>query len=635
MNRLWMVACAAIASIAAGLVVAPGCASDPCEELGDMCSDCSNLEYRAQCESAAASGNETVCQSQVNAFDAYCAGSSVGGAPPDAGPECDSGQISCPPGVCTILSTDPSNCGACGNACQNQVCSQGTCADECQLPLTDCDGGCVNERADPLHCGGCGLACSNPDRLLCSDGECVAECEAAGLYPTECAGGCVNLGTDPLHCGGCGVACQPGQVCSAGSCQAACDEGLTQCCGLCVNTGSNPEHCGGCDPVLCPSSSGAGGAGGDAGGGVGGGGGAGGAAAGGGGAGGGVPAADACGSGQVCLEGGCADDCGSFFVDCGGACVDTTVDSFNCGGCGVACAPTDVCTDGVCAGSCEGDETNCFGSCVNLSANTSHCGECGNACAANDKCSQGTCVSDCAAGLSECPVESGHCVNTETNPEFCGSCTAECADPAPLCSAGACVSGCAAGEANCSGACVDLDRDFENCGSCGNSCNDNSVCTVDSCDGQGECDNQSAALVCNDGNQCTTDLCDPKTGCKSEVLSRQQVEQLCGQGAPPGSCVFCDPDGDACNVVSKDDNIACTLDECPDSGVYTPADITHVPTDSLCTHPCAGDCNPPVGDTLTGCVEDSSYCLLPVNNCTGTTCNLAIAIPPADSCGCS
>ncbi|MBW2527599.1 MAG: hypothetical protein JRI23_25685 [Deltaproteobacteria bacterium] len=637
MNRLWIVGCAVIAPIAVGLSAMPGCASDPCEELGDMCSDCPRAEYVAQCQQAADSGNETVCQAQVNAFDAYCAGSSTGGGAPDAGPECDEGESSCPPGVCTIVATDPDNCGACGVVCEAQVCSAGSCTDSCAEPLSECSGGCVNLRNDPRHCGGCGLACENESTPVCDDGQCSAACDAAGLYPTECSGGCVNLSSDPLNCGECGNACQPGLICSAGSCASECDEGLTNCCGVCVNTMTNPEHCGGCDPDLCPS--GAGGAGG-AGGSAGGAGGAGGAAGGAGGAGtgGSPPVAEACDEDSatpVCLEGTCAADGGDFFEEAGGACVNFETDPFNCGAAGNVCPPGEVCTDGTCASSCEGGETDCSGSCVNLMASTAHCGECGNVCEADELCSQGMCVVDCDPALEECPPGSGACVDTQTDPEHCGACLGACPTTEPVCSQGDCKTGCDAGLANCNNSCVDLDTNFNHCGVCGNSCNDNSICTVDYCDGQGECKNDSGALVCNDGNQCTNDLCDAQTGCKSEPVTRGQVTALCSQGYPNDWCFFCDPGGASCNALSPDDGIACTDDSCPDRGVYTPADILHVPNHALCTVPCASQCVPGTGSLPDGCLPDDSYCRNSANGCANysadANCEPGVG---ADSCGC-
>jgi len=78
-------------------------------------------------------------------------------------------------GVCVVVSADPANCGACGNAClgTDSVCIAGKCG--CSGPLVDyCDGvGCMDVSSDFNNCGACGHACDPNNDSACSDGNCV------------------------------------------------------------------------------------------------------------------------------------------------------------------------------------------------------------------------------------------------------------------------------------------------------------------------------------------------------------------------------------------------------------------------------------------------------------------------------
>ena len=69
--------------------------------------------------------------------------------------ECPAGQTQCG-GICSNLGYDPSNCGACGIACQ--------------YPLICCGGGCVDIRTDTINCGGCHRYCFTP---VIGDATCV------------------------------------------------------------------------------------------------------------------------------------------------------------------------------------------------------------------------------------------------------------------------------------------------------------------------------------------------------------------------------------------------------------------------------------------------------------------------------
>ena len=89
-------------------------------------------------------------------------------------------------GICNDLSSDKSNCGACGNACSlnvpnaDEACVYGKCEWSCNRGWGDCNGnrddGCeTNIGSDPKNCGGCGIACDGVAGQACVDGQCMVE----------------------------------------------------------------------------------------------------------------------------------------------------------------------------------------------------------------------------------------------------------------------------------------------------------------------------------------------------------------------------------------------------------------------------------------------------------------------------
>lgn len=73
-------------------------------------------------------------------------------------------------GLCKDISSDPNNCGACGNVCAPGVsCLNGTCG--CPPGQTRCSGGCTNTSSNSQNCGACGHACG--DGQICQNGTCV------------------------------------------------------------------------------------------------------------------------------------------------------------------------------------------------------------------------------------------------------------------------------------------------------------------------------------------------------------------------------------------------------------------------------------------------------------------------------
>ena len=106
---------------------------------------------------------------QVPPAPVLCSGP---GSPSDC--VCGLGQRKCGL-VCVEALTDPSNCGACGVACDaDEYCAAGVCAARCDAPLTLCPllDLCINLDEDLNHCGSCtALPCA--PGASCIEGSCV------------------------------------------------------------------------------------------------------------------------------------------------------------------------------------------------------------------------------------------------------------------------------------------------------------------------------------------------------------------------------------------------------------------------------------------------------------------------------
>lgn len=133
-------------------------------------------------------------------------------------------------------------------------------------------------------------------------------------------------------------------------------------------------------------------------------------------------------------------------------------------------------------------------------------------------------------------------------------------------------------------------------------CADDDLCTVDSCDPDtGECHNDP--MDCDDGDACTADSCDPAGG---ECV---HLAVLCGDG-DPCTADSCDPDTGCLNDPIPDctgcgtdadcaDATLCTEDVC-DAGT-----CLHAPVDCSDGDPCTeDDCEPLTGQ----CVHVSVVC---------------------------
>jgi hypothetical protein len=111
--------------------------------------------------------------------------------------------------TCVDLTTDPSNCGACGVPCQpHAVCvptqvgavTNGQC--QCPSSLTLCNGACSDITTDPNNCGACGMACATGQ-------VCSPTADGGGA----CQSSCLPVALDPNNCGTCGNVCPQGYGC--------------------------------------------------------------------------------------------------------------------------------------------------------------------------------------------------------------------------------------------------------------------------------------------------------------------------------------------------------------------------------------------------------------------------------------
>lgn len=156
-------------------------------------------------------------------------------------------------GVCTQLSSDVNNCGACGSACSfangSGACTGGSCQlSACNSGYANCDGnptnGCeVNTNTSLSNCGACGALCALPNATpTCISGGCViASCNAgyANCNGNSASGCNINVESDPNNCGFCAHVCvipNGAAACVSGSCViASCNSGYANCDGNVAN----------------------------------------------------------------------------------------------------------------------------------------------------------------------------------------------------------------------------------------------------------------------------------------------------------------------------------------------------------------------------------------------------------------
>jgi len=142
------------------------------------------------------------------------------------------------------------------------------------------------------------------------------------------------------------------------------------------------------------------------------------------------------------------------------------------------------------------------------------------------------------------------------------------------------------------------------------SCNDSDPCTVDSCDVELGCSN--VAVVCTDGDACNgLETCDSETG-----LCQNGTEPDCDDNSV---CTVdsCNP-ATGCEHVAPecDDGVACTLDSCdPIEGF-----CTHDPSDALCDNGIFCD-GVETCDVLLGCQAGPTTDCDDAVDCTVDACN--------------
>jgi len=178
----------------------------------------------------------------------------------DAGPDEPLLPIDNCGGTCQDTTSDPFNCGGCGNVCVSGSCilgdaGAGIC--NCPLPYTQCGPDCVDTYSDINHCGSCDNDCTivgaGLTELNCNLGRCYCGPTGQGTICPD--GTCSTLGRDPNNCGTCGNVClAPAQDCDNGTCVCPDSESL---CGspdagiplFCINTTEDMLNCGNCGNV--------------------------------------------------------------------------------------------------------------------------------------------------------------------------------------------------------------------------------------------------------------------------------------------------------------------------------------------------------------------------------------------------
>jgi hypothetical protein len=135
------------------------------------CDGCSGKPDGAPCDD----GNS--CTADDKCINAVCVGTPIANC-------CPQGQTLCGT-ICINTTSDPNNCGQCGNVCSQGPnatagCVNSACTLSCFSGFANCDGntsnGCeIHLSTDVLNCGGCGNVCPpGPHGALCSGGSCIS-----------------------------------------------------------------------------------------------------------------------------------------------------------------------------------------------------------------------------------------------------------------------------------------------------------------------------------------------------------------------------------------------------------------------------------------------------------------------------
>ncbi|NUO52286.1 MAG: hypothetical protein HOV80_25815 [Polyangiaceae bacterium] len=257
-----------------------------------------------------------------------------------------------------------------------------------------CNGTCVDTTSDPFNCGACGNPCG--PGVQCIDSQCVGACGDSLLL---CNGQCIDPMFDQQHCGGCFQPCNFDEFCNFGFCEGGgCEDGGI--CGICdtaflssnvpqsvTGTNANAENnfFPSCTGTSIPEVQH-------------------------------VFTAPTAGTYQFdtigstfdtslslldpfgCFEMQCNDD--TFGVDAmvqsflqAGQTVHIVVDGFSTGTYQLNISQVDQCMGGL---------TNCNGDCVDTLTDTDNCGFCNNPCGFNESCQMGFCQTNCVGPCGAC-----------------------------------------------------------------------------------------------------------------------------------------------------------------------------------------------------------------------------------------
>jgi hypothetical protein len=347
------------------------------------------------------------CPSGLSCTAAGCVPDQVAGvdlsvvAPPDQGgcsPACSGATPFCEGGLCVACVGD-SSCPA-GQVCRTlgkvKACLAG-CADDSRCAglgmganLRCCSGACVDVTSDPSNCGACGAPCSSSNAIdSCVSGSCVTSgCRAGfGDCNHDPGDGCeVNLGHDPANCGACGTTCHADHAstgCSLGCYLHACDFGWDDCNqtaadGCEMNVLSDPKNCGGCGqscPAVPNATAGCDQA---------------------------NCRLDSCNVGFADCNGQVADGCE----------VPTSTDTNNCGSCGKVCPPMQVCVNGGCTcKQCNipNARTKCNGLQCVFDRCVAGFGDCNHNLVDGCELDLSRDPNNCGACANVCPIDAPHC----------------------------------------------------------------------------------------------------------------------------------------------------------------------------------------------------------------------------------
>jgi len=506
------------------------------------------------------------------------------------------------------LTSDASNCGACGNICASGNCLNGecvlaTCGNNTVNGSEACDGSDLDGLTDCTDLGYASgsLACDN-NCLSYDISSCVGPITSCADDELRCGTTCVDPTTN-TNCGTCGRTCNTGmgaQIASAScgttGCVIQCNSGFGNCdgnpfngcevdlnstaanCGLCGTSCGGSDDCrnGECVPNNCGNGTAAG--------------------------------SEDCDTsdldGADCQDFGfataaglaCTNDCKYDVSGCGGGsivcaanellcgstCTNPTTDDDNCGACGRVCTVAGIDTTAggagqgnvtgaacgangcvpTCAAGFEDCDGNPFNGCeADLSA-TATCGSCTNSCGGSDDCRNGQCVpNDCGNGTA---ASGEACDSSDGSDPFngaaCGdfgftggslACTNDCVLDISGCTGSATT--CPAGEIDCSGTCRNPLTNTSHCGGCSISCGTAASVNVDTrtCE-MGSCGYDEMAGSHSGCSSATRLDCDgvEVNGCEVDITSAS----TCGND--------CTDIVDCANLPNAGITPACTSNDC-------------------------------------------------------------------------